>query len=93
MAPEALPVIPTEGVPVTPKEPWVDLFVARAKRRISLALTGCVLTRTAWERTGAASGAVASHLNSKWTTATSKNLRQRRSRRALSLQCCPVKWT
>ena len=64
----------TEGIPVTPKEPWVNLFVARAKRRIPLALTGCVLTRAAWERTGAASGAVASHLKLKWTTATSKNL-------------------
>ena len=54
----------TEGIPVTKKEPWVNLFVARPKRRIPLALTGCVLTRVAWERTGAASGAVASHLNS-----------------------------
>ena len=32
-----------------PKEPWVNLFVARATRRIPPALTGCVLTRTAWE--------------------------------------------
>ena len=93
MAPEALPDIPTKGISVTQKEPWVDLFVARAKRRISLALTGCVLIRTAWERTGAASGAVASHLNSKWTTGTSKNLPQRRPCCALSLQCRPVKWT
>ena len=83
----------TEGIPVMPKEPWVNLFVARAKRRISLVLTGCVLTRAAWECTGEASGAVASHLNSKWTTATSKNLPQRRPRRALSLQCRLVKWT
>ena len=83
----------TEGMPVTPQEPWVNLFVAQAKRRIPLALTGCVLTCAAWERTGAASGAVASHLNSKWTTATWKNLPQRRPRRALPLQCHPVKWT
>ena len=39
-----------------PKEPWVNPFVARATRRIPPVLTGCVLTRTAWERTGAASG-------------------------------------
>ena len=83
----------TEGIPVTPKEPWVNLFLARAKRRISLVLTGCVLTRAAWEHTGAASGAVASHLNSKWTTATSKYPPQRRPCCALPLQCRPVKWT
>ena len=80
----------TEGIRVTP---WVNLFVARAKRRILLALTGCVLTRTALECTGAASGSVASHLNSKWMTATSKNLPQRRPRHALPLQCRPVTWT
>ena len=57
-------------------------------------LTGCVLTRTAWEHTGAANGVVVSHLKLKWTTATSKNLPQRRQlRRALPLQCHPVKWT
>ena len=88
-----LPDIPTEGIPVTPKVPWVNLFVAWAKRRIPLALTGCVLTCAAWECTGAASAAVASHLNWKWTTVTSKNLPQRRPRHALPLQCRPVKWT
>ena len=100
MAPEALPDIPEavnyitpEGIPVTPKEPWFNLFVARAKRRIPLALTRCVLTRAAWEHTGAASGALASNLNSKWTTETLKNLLQRRPRCALPLQCRPVKWT
>ena len=80
--------------PVTLKEPWVNLFVARATRRIPPALTGCVLTHTAWEHTGAASGAVAIHLKLKWMTVTSKNLPQRRRPRcALSLQCRPVKWT
>ena len=54
-----------------PKEPWVNLFVARATRRTPPALTGCVLTHTVWERTGAASEAVASHLKLKSTTAGS----------------------
>ena len=57
-------------------------------------LTKCVLVRrTAWECAGKANGAVASRLKLKWTTATSKNLPQRRPRRALPLQCRPVKWT
>ena len=46
----------TDHYPVTPKEPWVNLLVARATRRIPPTLTGCVLTQTAWEHTGAASG-------------------------------------
>ena len=60
--PEGVINWPPRVYPVMPKEPWVNLFVARATRRIPPALTGCVLTHTAWERTGAASGAVASHL-------------------------------
>ena len=57
-------------------------------------VTGCVLTLTAWECTGAASGAVASYPKLKWTTATSNNLPQRRPHCALPwVQCRPVKWT